>query len=374
MTKKPLTVVFAGGGTGGHVFPAIAIAQAVAQLHPEARIHFIGSKRKMESQAAPKYGFEFHPIWIAGFKRAFSFETLLLPVKIIVSLFQSFLLLRRLSPDVVIGTGGYVSGPPVYVAAKLGYRTLIQEQNETPGATTALLAKLADCVVVTFASTEKYLIGAKRILHKGNPVRLNLDRSSASQARASFGLRDDVKTVFVFGGSQGAASLNNAVRAIAPHLVREGYQLIWQTGPNEFEKLKSLGAVYPGQVVVRPFIDEMQLAYSAATVVVCRAGATSIAEITALGLPSILVPYPHAANDHQYKNARALYDAGASLLIEDKHLGSLESELLGLLSNNGRLQQMSSASKASGKPHAAFEIAQEALVLARRNMEKESGQ
>ncbi len=359
-----LTVIIAGGGTGGHLFPGIALAEALLRLRPDVRVSFVGSRNKIEARVVPQLGYEFDAVWIAGLTRGVSLKTLLLPVKLLVSLLQSALIIRRRKPDVVVGTGGYASGPLLYAAARLGRKTLIHEQNEFPGITTRKLAPLADEVHVTYESSAEYLKQAKRIVMSGNPVRLSLTRKDGPGSREAFGLNPFRPTLLVFGGSLGASSVNRAVRALVPRLVREDYQLIWQTGRDDYEDLKSIGALYQGQVVVKPFIDEMDTAYSAASLVLCRAGATSLAEITVLGLPCILIPYPRAAADHQKKNAQAMATAGAAVTIEDNKLERLEGVLFGLLQDEGITADMAAASLAQGRPDAAFDIAEAVIRLA----------
>lgn len=362
--SEALRFIFAGGGTGGHLFPGIAIAEALHTLRPDCVISFVGSHNRIEARVVPKYGYPFDSVWIAGLQRRLSLRTALLPLKLIVSLVQSWRILRRRRPHVVIGTGGYVSGPLLYVAARTGRRTLIHEQNEFPGITTRKLAPLVDEVHVSFPGSARLLQNARRLLQSGNPVRLSLRRHDAGDARVHFGLHPARKTLLVFGGSLGARSINRAVRALVPRLVREEYQLIWQTGTAEFETYKSLGALYHEQVIVRQFIDEMDVAYSAADLVLCRAGATSIAELTALGTPSLLIPYPHATADHQYKNAVALAEQGAAHVLRDEELHRLERELFSLFDDSATLMRMAEAATVAGRPRAAFDIAEAVLRLA----------
>lgn len=362
--NRALRVIFAGGGTGGHLFPGIAVAEALLQLRPDSRVSFVGSGNRIEARVVPERGYEFDAVWISGLRRSFSFATALLPLKLFVSLIQSWNILRRRKPHVVVGTGGFASGPLLYVAAKTGRRTLIHEQNEYPGVTTRKLAPLANEVHVTFPSSARMLPDARRIVESGNPVRLSLQRHDAGDARVHFGLHPARRTLFVFGGSLGASAVNRALRSLVPRLVREEYQLIWQTGARDIEEYRSLGALYQGQVVVRPFIDEMDLAYSAADLVLCRAGATSVAELTALGMPAILVPYPQAAADHQYKNAAAVAAQGAARVLRDSELDRLEAELFALLDDDKALERMAGASAKLGRPGAAFDIARAVIRLA----------
>jgi UDP-N-acetylglucosamine--N-acetylmuramyl-(pentapeptide) pyrophosphoryl-undecaprenol N-acetylglucosamine transferase len=362
-----LRVVFAGGGTGGHLFPALAIAEALAAITPDPVVSFVGSKTRIEATVVPRHGYPFDAVWIAGLKRSFSLDTLLLPLKIAVSLVQSFRILRHRRPDVVVGTGGYASGPLVYTAAKLRVPTLIQEQNEHPGITTRLLAPRVDEVHITFESTARLLPPVRAMHCSGNPVRLSLRRTDPGAAREAFGLQPDVRTVLVFGGSLGAASVNGAVEALLPRLMEEGFQILWQTGVPQYERLSAYQNAYPGACAVRPFIDRMDDAYSAATLVVCRAGATSLAELTALGMPSILVPYPHATADHQARNAMALATQGAALVVEDRNLAELAPRMLALLRDQNELDALARASAALGKPRAAITVAEAVLRLSKRS-------
>ncbi len=359
-----LHVIFAGGGTGGHLFPGIAIAQALQELRPDCGVSFVGSGNRIEAHVVPKLGYDFDPLWISGLRRTLSLGTLLLPLKILASLVQSWRILRKRRPALVVGTGGYASGPMLYLAAKTGHRTMIHEQNEYPGATTRMLSSMVDEVYVTFESSAKRLPAAEKLFVAGNPVRPSLQRCDTEDAREFFGLQPGRRTLFVFGGSLGSSSINRAVRQLVPRLVREGYQLLWQTGTRDIAELASIGALYTGQVVVKAFIDDMDKAYSAADLVICRAGATSLAELTVLGIPAVLVPYPYAAADHQYHNAKAMAEAGAALVLRDSELGVLEGQLFRLLDDDTALRGMSEASAAMGRPRAAYDIAEAALRLA----------
>lgn len=359
-----LHILFAGGGTGGHLFPGIAIAQALQELRPDCGVSFVGSGNRIEARIVPALGYAFDAVWISGLKRGYSAAALLLPLKILVSLFQSWRILRKWKPALVVGTGGYASGPLLYVAAKTGRRTMIHEQNEHPGVTTRMLSSIVDEVYVTFESTAPRLPAAEKIFVAGNPVRPSLRRRNPEDARESFGLQPGRRTLFVFGGSLGSSSINRTVRDLVPRLVREGYQLLWQTGSRDIEDLAPIGALYTGQVVVKAFIDHMDLAYSAADLVICRAGATSLAELSVLGIPAVLVPYPYAAADHQYHNAKAMAEAGAALVLRDAELSMLEGQLFRLLDDDVALRRMSEASAAMGRPKAAYDIAEAALHLA----------
>ncbi|MCB2206289.1 undecaprenyldiphospho-muramoylpentapeptide beta-N-acetylglucosaminyltransferase [bacterium] len=362
--KQALRVIFAGGGTGGHLFPGVAVAEALLQLRPGSSVSFVGSHNRIEARVVPKLGYAFDPLWIAGLRRSFSLSTALLPLKIMVSLVQSWRILRRRKPHVIVGTGGFASGPLLYVAAKTGRPTLIHEQNEYPGITTRKLAADVDEVHVTYESSARLLRQAKQLVMSGNPVRLSLQKHDSGDARVHFGLHPSRRTLLVFGGSLGASAINRAMRNLVPRLVREEYQLIWQTGAKDIDEYASFGALYQGQVVVRPFIDEMDMAYSAADLVLCRAGATTLAELGVLGLPAVLVPYPHAAADHQTHNATAVADSGAAVMLRDSELDRLEGTLFTLLDDDPALARMAQASAQLGRPQAAFHIAEAVIRLA----------
>jgi len=359
----PLTVIFAGGGTGGHLFPGLAVAEALKVRLPDVSIRFVGSKKKIESRVVPQAGYPFHAIWIEGLKRSFSLSTLTLPVKLLVSLFQSFFILRAKNPNVVVGTGGYVSGPLVFTAAKMRVPTLILEQNNYPGLATRTLSHAVDEVHVTFAESAKLLPRAKKLVVSGNPVRLSLSKSNAFEAREYFGLKGDLPTVFVFGGSLGARSINNAIRTLLQKISEQNIQMIWQTGSNDYALLADEARQWGSNITVHAFIDEMNVAYSASSLAICRAGATSLAELTVLGIPSILIPYPYATANHQLQNARAMEEAGAAVVVEDVALTQLRGMLFELIRNADRLSAMSAAAKRIGKPNAAFDIADAVIRL-----------
>lgn len=365
--SAPLTVVFAGGGTGGHLFPGIAIAEALRVLRPDARISFAGSAAKIEARVVPAHGYAFDPIWISGLRRSFSLATALLPLKLVVSVLQSARLLRRRRPQVVVGTGGYVSGPVLWTAARLGLRTLIHEQNEYPGATTRTLAGLVDEVHITFESSAQHLRTARRVVRSGNPVRPSLRRIDTAEARARFGLDPAQPVVFVFGGSLGAASINRAVRASLDRLAEAGLQVLWQTGAADLTMARSAAASHGG-IVVQPFIDDMAAAYSAASLVVCRAGATSLAELSALAVPALLIPYPHAAADHQRRNARAMEAAGAAAYLDDDALAGSDQRAFGdrvlaLAGDGDALVAMATRAAQMARPDAARSIAEAIITL-----------
>ncbi len=360
-------MLFAGGGTGGHLFPALAIAGEVKAIRPDAEVLFVGTKQKIEARVVPEQGFGFRTIWISGFHRSLRFSNLLFPVKVVVAMMQAFSILKDFRPDVAVGTGGYVSGPMIFASTLKGIPTLIQEQNSYPGETTRFLAKRVNEVHITFEQSRRYLPDDGRVFLSGNPTRGSLGRADAAEALRYFGFAPDEtkKTLLVFGGSLGAAAINRGLERNLEELLRHGVRVIWQTGaadaPAAAELRRTVGA---DRLWAGAFIDRMDLAYAASMLVVCRAGATTIAELTRLGKPAILVPYPRAAANHQAENARTLVEAGAALVLDDGALANrLAGMVIGLL--DGRdLPVMSAKCLALGKPDAARVLARHVLRLA----------
>ncbi|MBI1803261.1 MAG: undecaprenyldiphospho-muramoylpentapeptide beta-N-acetylglucosaminyltransferase [Ignavibacteriae bacterium] len=363
----PLRVVFAGGGTGGHLFPALAIADEVRKLVPDAEILFVGTKNKIEARVVPQKGYQFETIWIGGFRRSFAPGNIVFPMKVVVSLMQAYSILQRFQPHIVVGTGGYISGPVLYAASRKKIPTLIQEQNSYPGVTTRLLAKRVTEVHLTFESSKRFLERIDNVVISGNPTRGDLEVAHRSEAFRYF-IFDERgrKTILVFGGSLGARMINQAVEKALDQLIQHGLRIIWQTGNEDYERAKHMCDRLPsGRLWVNAFIDRMDYAYAASDLVICRAGATTIAELTRLGKPAILVPYPFAAANHQFENARAMTEAGAAEIIDDHELSEkFVSSVLSLLDEK-KLRAMSEASAKLGRPNAAREIAGRIVQLAR---------
>jgi UDP-N-acetylglucosamine--N-acetylmuramyl-(pentapeptide) pyrophosphoryl-undecaprenol N-acetylglucosamine transferase len=317
---QSVKVIIAGGGTGGHVFPAIAIAKALKNKHYNTKILFVGAKGRMEMTKVPAAGFHIIGLPVAGLQRRLTWKNLLVPVKLIKSMIYASNIVRRFKPDIVIGVGGYASGPIVHAAAKRGIPTLIQEQNSYPGLTNRILAKKAKKICVAYEGMEKYFEKSKIYL-TGNPVRqdiLNID-GKRNIALAHFGLSGDMPVLFVTGGSLGARAINEAVEKNLEKLLDHRVQIIWQTGTAFYEKAldqkDKLGRV---GLYVNAFIDKMDLAYAASDMVVSRAGAIAVSEICAVKKPAILIPSPNVAEDHQTKNAMALVHNHAAILIKDE--------------------------------------------------------
>lgn len=365
-----MKIIFAGGGTGGHLFPALAIADEIRRRVPEAMITFIGANDKIEARVVPQRGYSFEPIWISGFRRTFTLSNLLFPVKVVTSLMQSFFLMKKLKPDAVVGTGGYVCGPPLFVASQMGFPTLIQEQNSYPGITTRRLAKRVNEVHLTFDASKRYLKRLDNVRLSGNPTNSKLRTISRPEALKHFGLDLQRKTLLVFGGSLGATSINNEIARVLPQLLALGLQLIWQTGTGDYDRVsagahQTLSAKERERMRIMKFIDRMEIAYSAADLAVCRAGASTLAELAVVGLSSILVPYPFAAADHQTENARAMVQHNAAVMITDSELQQqLVPTITELIGNEEKLKRMSEFARRLGKPEAAATIAEAVLKLA----------
>ncbi len=340
---KPLRVIIAGGGTGGHVFPAIAIAKALKNKLLHARILFVGAKGKMEMTQVPAAGFHIIGLNIAGIQRRFTWKNLQLPFKLIDSMIRARNIIRRFQPDVVIGVGGYASGPLVRAAHKKGIPTLIQEQNSWPGLTNRILAKRATKICVAYEGMERYFPKEKLYL-TGNPVRKDVVNLTGKREAAlkSFNLSPDKPVLFVTGGSLGARTINESISIHLPALLNQNIQLIWQTGRLYYEsalqQTKNTEGVY-----VSAFIDRMDYAYAAADVVISRSGAIAVSEICAVQKPAILIPSPNVAEDHQTKNAMALVNQHAALLITDNEarekLGETVTELIFNEDKKHRLQE-----------------------------------
>ena len=308
MRLQPLKFIVSGGGTGGHIFPAIAIANALKKRVPDAEFLFVGAKGRMEMEKVPAAGYTIEGLWISGLQRKVTWSNFAFPFKVISSLMKAKRILKKFHPDAAIGTGGYASGPMLRVAANAGVPTIIQEQNSFPGITNRVLSKKADLICVAYEGMEKYF-PKEKIVFTGNPVRqdiLNLE-GKRPRGQEMFGLDPNKTTVLVIGGSLGARTLNESIAAGLSLLAEKNIQIIWQTGKAFFETAKSEAAKFSGRnFFVRDFITQMDYAYAAADVVVSRAGASSVSELTIVRKPSILVPSPNVAEDHQTKNAMAL--------------------------------------------------------------------
>lgn len=314
-----INIIIAGGGTGGHIFPAIAIARALKAKPFNTNILFVGAKGRMEMQKVPQAGFKIIGLNIAGIQRRLTWKNLLVPFKVIDSMIRAKAIIRQFNPDVVIGVGGYASGPVVRAAAQKGIPTLIQEQNSFPGLTNRMLAKKASKICVAYEGMDRYFEKSKIIL-TGNPVRQDVVHLEGKygQAMKFFGLSADHPVLLVTGGSLGARTINESISANLELMAGHGIQIVWQTGTGYYqEALKQVERLKVKGVCVYEFIDRMDFAYAAADLIVSRAGAIAVSEICAVQKPAILIPSPNVAEDHQTKNAKALADNQAALLLKD---------------------------------------------------------
>lgn len=335
-----IRILIAGGGTGGHVFPAIAVAQALTRMVPELRIQFVGAKGKMEMEKVPQAGFPILGLDMAGWNRHHWWKNLRLPGVLWRSYQQARRLVKEFQPQVALGVGGYASFPVLLAAQHLGIPTVIQEQNSYAGKANQWLGRKAKRICVAYRGMEKFF-PSDRLVLTGNPVRTQISQSTrrSAEGKAHFGL-DAGPCLLLLGGSLGARSINQAVLAHLPSLVEEGFRLIWQTGPQFEEEARRAAQPYGNQVKVHAFIQEMDLAYAAADFMVSRAGALAISEICIAARPTIFVPYPYAAEDHQTANALALVEHQGALMIRDVDLKSDLLERLLVLKRNPAMQQI----------------------------------
>lgn len=358
-----MRVLVTGGGTGGHIYPALAIAKGVKAQYPEAEILFVGTARGMEAEIIPREGFAYRSVTVQGLprKRA-SLRSLTAVFKTTKGSLEAYKILREFKPTVVVGTGGYVCGPVVMVAAFLKIPTLIHEQNVFPGFTNRVLARIVNKTAVTFPESKGYFTPKADIVITGLPIRPEILDARREDGISSLSLDRDKFTVLVTGGSQGASTLNKAmVEVIDRACGLSDIQIVYTTGQAGYdETLRELAArgidlVNCGNITVKPYLYNMAEALSASDLVICRAGATTIAEITARGLPSILIPYPYAAGNHQEFNAQSLVKNGAAVMILDRDLSgeNLTKTVRSLLDNRPRLAAMADRAKQLGKPEAA---------------------
>lgn len=361
-------ILISGGGSGGHVFPAIAIAEALKAQIPDVEILFVGAKGKIEMEKVPKAGYPIKGLWISGFHRKQPLRNLLFPFKLIVSLAKAWGIVRRFKPDVVVGVGGFASGPVLEVASRMGIPTLIQEQNYLPGVTNRLLAKKVHTVCVAYDGMERFFPKGK-LINTGNPVRKNLQVQGVDKAKAAepLGLAPDKASLFIFGGSLGAKSLNEAMAANAEKLsAHPEVQVLWQAGKLYYEKFKSCATAQLPNVEIRAFVDRMDLAYAWADLVICRAGASTVAELALVGQSALLIPSPNVAEDHQTKNVEALAAQNAVTWLPDTEASEkMIDKAVGILKDERLLEQLAMQIKKLAKPNAAEAIAKEVLELAK---------
>lgn len=367
MNSKQHRIIISGGGTGGHIFPAIAIADALKKRYPKAEILFIGAKNRMEMDRVPKAGYPIEGLWISGFKRELSIDNLSFPFKLLSSMIKARKIIKRFKPDVVIGVGGFASGPTMKTAASLNIPIVIQEQNSFPGITNKIVAKKAAKICVAYDNMETWFPKDKIVL-TGNPLRNNIKPLDdiKDEALKFFELMPDKKTILLVGGSQGALGINKGISTLMSLFNDNNYQMIWQTGKFYYEQaveeVKKHGL--QDRVKCTVFIDRMDFAYAAADVVISRAGAMSISELSLLNKAVVFVPLPTAAEDHQTKNAMRLVEADAALLVKNNETEKkLLPTVFELLNDDEKQKNMKVNIAKFAKPNAAEDIVDQIEIV-----------
>jgi UDP-N-acetylglucosamine--N-acetylmuramyl-(pentapeptide) pyrophosphoryl-undecaprenol N-acetylglucosamine transferase len=361
---KAYRIIFSGGGTGGHIFPAIAIANEFKSRYANSDILFVGAEGKMEMTRVPEAGYKIIGLPIAGIQRSLSLSNLLLPFKVLLSYFKAKSILKKFNPHAVVGTGGYASSPVLLAATRRKIPSLIQEQNSYAGLTNKQLGERVNRICVAYAGMEKYFPKDK-IVFTGNPVRKDINNAVREKAMGFFGLEHGRKTLLILGGSLGARTINESALGGMDKFVDGGLQVIWQTGKLYLEEFKTrTHGMDTKRVLLFDFLKQIDMAYAAADVVVSRAGALAISELCLVGKPCIFVPSPNVAEDHQTKNARALVNVNAALMIADKEAKEkLADEVLKLIYDEKECVELSENMKQLGKPDATRDIVRELELI-----------
>ena len=362
---KQYKFILSGGGTGGHIYPAIAIANELKARFPDAEFLFVGAKDKMEMQKVPQAGYNIKGLWISGLQRRLTFDNALFPIKLLSSLLKSRTIIKQFKPDVVIGTGGFASGPLLQVAEFAGIPTVIQEQNSYPGITNKLLSKNANKICVAYENLERFFPKHKMIL-TGNPVRqdlIDID-SKREEALQYFNLDPNKQTLLVLGGSLGARRVNQLIAKEILTFAAHNIQVIWQCGKLYFDEYKRVEE--NENIQIHSFIDRMDLVYAAADIVISRAGASSVSELCIVGKPVIFIPSPNVAEDHQTKNAQAVVDKKGALLLKESELDSQFSVVFeSLVKDSEKQKQLGKNIKQLALPEATKQIVDEIVKLIR---------
>ncbi len=355
--KKPRFII-SGGGTGGHIYPAVAIANELKSRFPEAEFLFVGAKDKMEMQKVPQAGYAIKGLWISGIQRKLTLDNAMFPFKLLSSMWNSFRIIKSFKPDVVIGTGGFASGAVLKAASMLNIPTVIQEQNSYPGITNKLLAKKANKICVAYENLERFFPKDKMIL-TGNPVRQDLiNEASKSEAIAYFKLDANKKTLLVLGGSLGAKRINQLIAKEIDFLLDLGLQIVWQCGKLYFDEYNHFNE--KKNVHVLAFIDKMDLAYAASDFIISRSGASSVSELCIVGKPTIFIPSPNVAEDHQTKNALAIVEKKGAIMLKENELeDQFKTVFADLVSNDEKQVKLSKKIHKLALPNATKEIVKE---------------
>ena len=356
--KQSINILISGGGTGGHIYPAIAIANEIKLRFPDANFLFVGAKDKMEMEKVPQAGFEIKGLWISGIQRKLTVDNLSFPFKLMSSLWNASKIIKKFKPDIAIGTGGFASGPTLIMATRKGIPTLIQEQNSFPGITNKLLSKKANKICVAYDNLERFFPSAK-IIKTGNPVRQDLlsIHNKREDGKDFFKLDKTKKTVLILGGSLGARRVNQLIESNLGFFKNQEVQIIWQCGKLYFDEYKKHNELE--NIQVHQFINRMDLAYAASDIIISRAGASSVSELCIVGKPVIFIPSPNVAEDHQTKNAKSIVDRHAAILLKEAELATFPIVFETLLKDEGKQQSLSENIKELALPSATTDIVNE---------------
>jgi UDP-N-acetylglucosamine--N-acetylmuramyl-(pentapeptide) pyrophosphoryl-undecaprenol N-acetylglucosamine transferase len=356
--KQSVNIILSGGGTGGHIYPAVSIANELKKKYANANFLFVGAKDRMEMEKIPQAGYDIEGLWISGIQRSLSLKNLAFPFKLISSLWNAHKIIKRFKPTIVIGTGGFASGPTLYIASKKGIKTVIQEQNSYPGITNKLLSRKADKICVAYDGLDRFF-PSEKIIKTGNPVRQDLlsIAGKRKEAHSHFNLESNKKTLVIIGGSLGARAINNLIEKHINWLVSNNVQVIWQTGKLYYEEFKKYDEL--DGVQTHAFLNRMDLTYAAADILISRAGASSISELCIVGKSVIFIPSPNVAEDHQTKNALAVVNNNAALLLKESEFNVFQTLFSELLSDKKLQQRLSENIKKLALPNATKEIVKE---------------
>jgi len=370
MQQADIKILISGGGSGGHIYPAIAIADTIKKRIPGIEILFIGAKGKMEMTRIPKAGYKIEGLWISGLQRKINLKNLLFPLKLLFSLTKANRIIKKFKPSVVVGVGGFASGPSLRIASWKGIPCLIQEQNSYPGITNRLLAKNVNAICVAYDNMQRFF-PSQKIIKTGNPIRQEIIEieNKKEEAHAHFRLKEDKMVLLVVGGSQGSLAINESIIQHINEFTKENIQIIWQTGKLFYETAQKAAQTLPADMIkVHEFIDRMDYAYALADIVVSRAGAIAISELCAVKKPSILIPLPSAAEDHQTKNAMALVHNNAAILIQnDKARNEIGKTVLELIADDNKRNELSENIGKLAITDSAEKIADEIIKLIKHN-------
>ncbi len=356
--KQSINIIISGGGTGGHIYPAIAIANELKLRYPDAKFLFVGAKDKMEMEKVPQAGYDIKGLWISGIQRKLTLKNLLFPFKLISSLWKASRIIRKFNPTIAIGTGGFASGPTLMVANRKGIPTLIQEQNSYPGITNKLLAKKAKLICVAYDNLDRFFPKGK-IIKTGNPVRQDLLNSynKTEEAIDFYELNASKKTILILGGSLGSRRINQLIEEQLEFFKNQEVQIIWQCGKIYIDQYQEYNQ--KENVQVHAFLNRMDLAYAAADVIISRAGASSVSELCIVGKPTIFIPSPNVAEDHQTKNAKAIADKHGAILLKESELDTFSIVFETLMKDKGKQQSLSENINELALPNATSHIVNE---------------